>query len=87
MTANEISIHYEIAGEGPSVVLLHDQWRNGRVAGLDAVVAAWGETAPGRATRWFRQRAGNSDQAMPVLFQGRHAGEQALGVRVLRRIE
>ena len=37
MTANQISIHYEIAGEGPSVVLLHE---------MGGTLDSWDEIAP-----------------------------------------
>ena len=58
MTANDISIHYDIAGEGPSVVLLHE---------MGGTLDSWDEIAPAlrrrfRVLRYDQRGAGLSEK-------------------------
>jgi 3-oxoadipate enol-lactonase len=58
MTANQISIHYDIAGAGPSVVLLHE---------MGGTLDSWDEIAPAlrekfRVLRYDQRGAGLSEK-------------------------
>jgi 3-oxoadipate enol-lactonase len=62
MDANGISIHYEIAGGGPSVVLLHEM--GGTLASWDGIFSAL--TSRWRVLRYDQRGAGSSEKVRRI---------------------
>src|SRR5438045_9504372 len=63
MEANGISIHFELAGEGPSVVLLHEM--GGTLASWDGIFPAL--SAQFRTLRYDQRGSGLSEKGRPAI--------------------
>ena len=59
MTANDISIHYELAGNGPSVVLMHE---------MGGTLDSWDTIAPALAER-FRVPVSYTHLTLPTILR------------------